>query len=73
MDQRASDTAIALAALTICQNLIAVLMDRNLLTREDVEELLSDASQVGAADSDVNIEAGDVIREVMDGLTARHH
>lgn len=68
MDKHGTDAA-ALAALTICENLIAVLMDREVLTREDVEELLSDAA---AIDTGLD-EAGEVIRDIMEGLTARPH
>lgn len=65
--------AAALAALTICENLLAVLLDRNLLSREDVEELLSDAAAVDeAGDTDTHHQAGDLIRQVMDGLATRH-
>lgn len=70
MHDNTSDTALALAALTICENLLAVLMDRNVLTAEDVEELLDDAVSV---DRGVSIEAGEVIREVMDGLIEHRH
>lgn len=70
MHDNTSDTALALAALTICENLLAALMDRNVLTAEDVEELLDDAVSV---DRGVSIEAGEVIREVMDGLIEHRH
>lgn len=70
MHDNTSDTALALAALTICENLLAVLMDRNVLTAEDVEELLDDAVSV---ERGVSIEAGEVIREVMDGLIEHRH
>jgi hypothetical protein len=70
MHENTSEAALALAALTICQNLIAVLMDRGLLTAVDVEELLADAISV---ESEANLEAGDVIREVMDGLIEHRH
>lgn len=74
MDNHTSDAAMGLAALTIAQNMLAVLMDRGVITREDVEELLLDAAQVDstAADSEINAAAGDIVREVMEGLTARH-
>jgi hypothetical protein len=70
MHENTSEAALALAALTICENLIAVLMDRGLLTAVDVEELLADAISV---ESEASLEAGDVIREVMDGLIEHRH
>ena len=75
MNEHTGEAATALAALTICESLIALLMDRNVLTRDDVEDLLSDAAAVdsSAAETEVNAEAADIIRDVMDGLTARHH
>lgn len=74
MDEDRTDAAIALAALTIAENLIAVLMDRGVISREDVEELLLDAASVdsAAADTDVNAAAADIVREVMEGLATRH-
>lgn len=74
MDEDRTDAAVALAALTIAENLLAVLMDRGVITREDVEELLLDAASVDstAAESEVNAAAGDIVRDVMEGLTARH-
>ncbi len=74
MDEDRTDAAIALAALTIAENLIAVLMDRGVVSREDVEELLLDAASVdsAAADTDVNAAAADIVREVMEGLATRH-
>lgn len=70
-----SDTAIGLAALSICENLLAVLMDRNVISHEDVEELLGDASglqhSIGNDESDVNEETAEIIQQVLDGLAAR--
>lgn len=70
--KQVSDTAVALAALSICQNILAVLLDRNVITREDIEELLADAAGVqhslGDGDLALNEEAAEVIQEVMDGL-----
>lgn len=74
MQDRASDTAIAMAALSICENMLAVLMDRNLLNRTDVEELLTDAAQVqensapDSEDAQANRQAAALIRQVIDGL-----
>jgi len=75
MEDGTSDAAVALAALSICENLIAVLMDRNVLSREDIEEMLADAATVDAtaAEAEVTAEAGEIIRDLMDGLTMRHH
>lgn len=74
MDNNTSDSAVALAALTITENLLAVLLDRGIISREDVEELLLDAANVdsSAADTEINAQAGDLVREVMEGLIMRH-
>lgn len=70
--RQTSDAARALAALSICENLLAVLMDRELISPEDVEELLDDAAnmQVGLGNGDAQVgeEAAEVIRDILDGL-----
>lgn len=67
-----SDTAIGLAALSICENLLAVLMDRKVISHEDVEELLGDAAGlqhlVDNGDAEINEEAAEIIQQVLDGL-----
>lgn len=64
--------AVSMAALAICENLLAVLLDRDLLTLDDVEELLSDAAASQTVDeiSEVNEQAAQIIRGVLDGLVA---
>lgn len=70
--RQTSDAARALAALSICENLLAVLMDRELISPEDVEELLDDAANMqmglGNGDAQVGEEAAEVIRDILDGL-----
>jgi len=73
---RVSDTAAAMAAISICENLLAVLLDRELLSPADVEEMLSEAAEsVRAAGSsngtaEATEEAAQLIVAVMDGLVA---
>lgn len=69
--ERVSDTALAMAALSICENLLAVMIDRDLLSVEDVAELLEDAAASQHMTQDGNgtgDQAADLIRQIADGL-----
>lgn len=68
------EAAIGLAALTITQSLLTVLLDRGVLSREDVEELLADATLSETDDeSGLAAEAGDLIHDLMETLVPRAH
>ncbi len=70
--RQVSDAALALAALSICENLLVTLIDRELISREDVEELLEDAAEgqsaLGNGDFQAGEEAAEIIRDIMDGI-----
>ncbi len=67
------EAAIGLAALTITQSLLAVLLDRGILSREDLEELLADAASTDMDDDDVAGEAGELVHDLMEALVPRTH
>ena len=67
------EAAIGLAALPITQSLLAVLLDRGILSREDLEELLADAASTDMDDDDVAGEAGELVHDLMEALVPRTH
>ncbi|MBF0374323.1 MAG: hypothetical protein HQL39_13020 [Alphaproteobacteria bacterium] len=72
MNGKVNQGATAAAALTICENLLAVLVDREVLTPEDVDELLSDSAGLLAdAEGEGGEEASALVEEIRTALAGR--
>ncbi|MBF0306721.1 MAG: hypothetical protein HQL40_16995 [Alphaproteobacteria bacterium] len=72
MNGKVNQGATAAAALTICENLLAVLIDREVLTPEDVDELLSDSAGLLAdAEGEGGEEASALVEEIRTALAGR--
>lgn len=72
MNGKVNQGATAAAALTICENLLAVLVDREVLTPEDVDELLSDSAGLLAdAEGEGGDEAAALVEEIRTALAGR--
>ena len=73
MADQPREAAVGLAALTITQSLLAVLLDRGILSREDLEELLAEAAATDADDGELAGEAGELVHDLMEALVPRTH